>query len=701
MKKHFLTLCFLFISFIVLAGKFVLIPITENNNLETLFNHNDLKIHYYCDDYVLATTDNLDFKGLAILDEIAFEDVDSYAIVYCFDNQKEEYLSRIAGSAETLYAGENFFIMKLMSEGFVPAKNDGMVSIRNTEAKLSKTRFDYPIISEPDLFVLNCISQVNTENTMGYIQQLEDFVTRRCNHSNSILAQNWLKEQYESFGLTTSTHNVSGVYPWWGGGVVQSKNVIAIQYGTEFPNEFIVCGGHYDSFAYMAPQEPGADDDASGCAGVLETARILSQYESKRSIIYCAFTAEECGLDGSGQYAQQCASQGMNILGYFNLDMTGYLRPGDPIHFCLIFPNSAQTLANYFLNICSVYFPQVPVTTHSNLSWGDSDHTSFNQKGYKGIWWFEDINYDSPHIHTSNDKIGPSVNNPEQVKVFTQAMVASIATLAEVMGTLPPPLNPPTNCLAKYYEEMSIKVTWDAPDSPEPDKYFVYRDSVKIAQTTELFYVDTVADYGEYCYNVTAVWGATESEYSNQSCEEIIPVTHDFNPPTNCKAEYFAEMSIKVTWNAPEASEYTPDKYYIYRDIVKIGSTEELFYMDTVADFNIHCYKVSAIYDVYESEYSNESCDKVPVGINEFASEFKIYPNPTTGQFRISGFEFRVEGIEIFDVYGRKVFEQQTPLTVLFLNQAQDYDITIFPAGVYFVKIITKESINTIRLLKL
>ena len=725
MKKHFLTLCFLFISFIVFAGKFVLIPVTENNNLETLFNHNDLKIHYYCDDYVLATTDNLNLKGLVVLDENAFGDVDSYSIVFCMNVHKEEYLKKVAQSAMTLYSGENFFIMKILSDNFSPAKNDGMIGITNAEAKMSTSRYDYPVITEQNPLISNLISQVTTNSVISYIQTLEDFGTRNAQHPKHIEARDWIKQKYESFGLDVSLHS----FNWNYYGSHNNHNVIAIQHGVEFPNEYIVLGGHYDSYTYESQgNAPGADDDASGVAGVMETAKILSQYDSKRSIIYCAFSAEEYGLFGSGAYAQKCFNEGMNILGYFNLDMTGYLKPGDPIHMSLIYPNSALTLANYFVNICDIYFPTIPVTKHTNLPWGDSDHTSFNNKGYKGIWWFEDINCDSPYIHhvpgnngcgtnctgtipCLGDIIGPSVNNPEQVKVFTQAMVASIATLAEVMGTLPPPLNPPTNCLAKYYEGMSIKVTWDAPDAPKPDTYYVYRDSVQIAQTTKLFYMDTVADYGEYCYNVTAVWGEKESEYSNQSCEEIVPVTHDFNPPRNCKAEYFAEMSIKVTWDAPEPSEYTPNEYYIYRDTVKIGSAEELYYMDTVTDYNIHCYKVSAIYDVNESEYSNASCDKVPVGINEFVSEFKIYPNPTTGVLNLIQDRIEVTGqarndvqsVEVFDVYGRNV-GGKFPSNVLEGWQPQAdgvvIDLTVFPAGIYFLKINTDKGITTKKIIK-
>jgi hypothetical protein len=609
MKKNFiLTLCFLLISLVTFAGKFILIPVTEANNVESLFNNNDLKIHYYCDDYVLATADVAHYNNIVVLDENAFADVPSYAIVYCYNNQKEEYLSTLSKSNKVLYSGDHFFIMKILSNDFRPAKNDGMITIRNTEAQMPKSRFDFPVITEENEIVRGYISEVEQDSTMVYIQTLENFFTRRCDHANSILAQDWIKRKFESLDLNAFVHTLTPpVHPWWGG-TCQSGNVIAIQQGTEYPDEYIVCGCHFDSFAYQSSQgEPGADDNATGTAGILETARILSQHKFKRSIIYCSFTAEECGLDGSARYALQCKNEGMNIIGYFNIDMSGYLQSGSDIHIDLIHPTSATPLANYYKNITTIYFPGLPVTSYPNLPGGDSDHTSFNQNGYMGIFPFEDSNNHSPYIHTPNDKIGPSVNTPEQVKIFTQANVASIATLAIPVDSItpppPPPIVPPANCVARYVEDEGIKITWDAPDP---------------------------------------------------------------------------ELNI-------------PDKYYVYKDESQIFETVELLYLDnTIEDYDLHCYKVTAVYNVedewVESEFSNADCDSIPFidNIIEYNSNYKIYPNPTKGELRIlvNNEQLIMNNVEVFDVYGRNVLSHtahQTPYTAI--------DVSHLPAGIYIIKI--------------
>jgi hypothetical protein len=702
MKKNLiLTICLLFVYLVSFAGKFVFIPVTETQNLETLFQNNDLKIHYYCDNYVLASTDAVNIEGTVVLDENAFGDVNAYAIVYCLEDDKAVYLQAESENALALYSGEHFFIMKLLSEDFKPAKNDGMIAITNTEARLPKSTISYPIITEPDENVQNLISQVNTESVMGYIQSLEDFVTRRYDHANGVLAQNWIKDQYEAMGLEVELQTLP--YP-----TNSSKNVIAVQMGTEFPNEYIVLGGHFDSYTYESINNaPGADDDASGSSGILEVARILSQHEFKRTIIYCAFSAEEIGLYGSSAYATRCQQQGMNILGYFNLDMTGYLTPGDPIHFCLIYPNGALTLADYFVNISEIYFPTIPVSRHANLPWGDSDHTSFNNKGYKGIWWFEDINCDSPFIHhtqgnngcgnnctgtipCTGDIIGPtaSVNNPEQVTVFTQAMVACIATLAELDGEAPPPLAPPTNCKAEFIENMSIQITWDAPTTNTPDTYYIYRDGEYFTESETTSYTDEVEDFEEYCYTVTAIYSGTESVQSNKSCASVPPPPPP-PAPTNCTATWVEEEAninnnILVTWDAP--AESAPDAYFVYRDETKITQTTDTQFVDALETTGEYCYKIKAIYEEEQSDFSNQSCAEIPTidGIKELNSKYVIYPNPATNELRVTSYKLQVENIEIFDVSGRiqkgtKARKESTKEVVI--------DISGLAPGIYFVKI--------------
>ena len=88
-----------------------------------------------------------------------------------------------------------------------------------------------------------------------------------------------------------------------------------------------------------------------------------------------------------------------------------------------------EPIGEYYMNLANVYFPEMQVR-HVDFPYGDSDHTSFNQNGYMGIYPFEDYQNYSPYIHSANDLIGPSVNSFEMSQRYTQMNVACVATLA-------------------------------------------------------------------------------------------------------------------------------------------------------------------------------------------------------------------------------------------------------------------------------
>jgi len=270
--------------------------------------------------------------------------------------------------------------------------------------------------------IYDCISQVDTILLTEHVQHLQDYLTRNCLTEKAVEAQNWIKGQYDSLGLSVELQD----FPL--GGDDPSDNVIATMPGQLLPDEYVILGGHYDSWAsgFFAP---GADDNASGTSGVLEVARILSQYKFQRSIIFCAFSAEEYGLVGSNAYVLKCVDEGLNILGYINMDMIGYLEPGNYLHSDIIAPQSAKTLADFYKEVAAIYLPDFPVEDGA-LSGGDSDHTPFNNHGYQGIFPFEDVENYSPYIHTIYDVVGTSFNSPLLASKLIQAGLAAVATLA-------------------------------------------------------------------------------------------------------------------------------------------------------------------------------------------------------------------------------------------------------------------------------
>ncbi|MBE0639659.1 MAG: M28 family peptidase [Bacteroidales bacterium] len=431
--KHLFLFVFLgLFSVPMTASDLVLIPTKNFEESKSLFNNPSLRINFYCDEFVVATLDGHLEAPYVWLDQNPWDKGFSYYLVNVDKYvDKEGYIERIKPFADVLYDMGSLLVVRIdeVTHGQLPpAKNDGMVRIFSQKVLLP-VQSCYTELSRfsPDPFVESLLAQVNGVNITTDVQHLQNYGTRNCYHASSILAQNWIKN--ELLDLEFSVEVMDFTMP----GGAASDNVIATFPGTKYPDEYVVLGAHYDSYAgAVSNPAPGADDNASGTAGILEIARILSLYDFDRTIIFCAFSGEEYGLYGSKAYAKRCSQQGMNILGYFNMDMNGYLKPGNStIMTSLIYPQSAKPLGDFYTTVAGVYLPDF-VVTPSTFLYGDSDHTAFNQNGFMGIFPFEDAQNYSPYIHSASDVVGTSYIREDQAVIFTKAILASVVTMANM-----------------------------------------------------------------------------------------------------------------------------------------------------------------------------------------------------------------------------------------------------------------------------
>ena len=294
---------------------------------------------------------------------------------------------------------------------------------------------DYPVVTEENPIIRALIDSVSIDNLKANIEHLCNYHNRRFDSRHIYDVQNWLVSCYQSFGVdTVMLHDFKVNKP--GFPEETADNILAVQWGTLTPEEYVICGAHYDSWNDDGTdpdtiRAPGADDNATGVAGILETARLLSHYTFDRTIIYANWCAEEIGLVGSAAYAHDMAEQRMDIVGYFNLDMTGYLEEGSDIHIHLMYTGQDSLLAKMVYSFSHTYFPEMPIRQNW-LAWGDSDYSSFNRNGYPAVHPFEDVHASSPYIHSRQDVLGLSVNNLEQSKRFTELNLGLVATLAGI-----------------------------------------------------------------------------------------------------------------------------------------------------------------------------------------------------------------------------------------------------------------------------
>ena len=236
-------------------------------------------------------------------------------------------------------------------------------------------------------------------------------ISRRTTSPFNPIAAQYIFEKFISFGLNASyqVNNSTCV------------NVIATKTGIKFPNkQYIICA-HYDDYSNSADTIPGADDNASGICGVLENARLLSNFNSDYTIKFIAFDEEEDGAIGSYAYADTAFARGDSILGVLNLDMIGYDNGSSGRY--IVGPNHASlNLSSFFIN--SSYIYQIPVFPIEEVyeSWG-SDNNSFLQKGYKAIIAME---YDfNPYYHSKEDKF-----NKLNLSFMTNIIKTSLVALA-------------------------------------------------------------------------------------------------------------------------------------------------------------------------------------------------------------------------------------------------------------------------------
>lgn len=508
MKRLFLPLILIFLSATLLAGNLILVPVQHDAHQKEMLKNNALIVHYLCDNFIIAT-DNGYTGAYTLLDENPWSDAAEYFLVWFHQGNKGEYNSMLSGETIVMNEASHHLILKVPSGTQLRVPLDGRLT-RISSAVWSpvKNQLDYvrgSLMSDPE--IIEMMNDVDHDLYMENLQHLQDYGTRNAYEPESVEAQNWIKEQFESYGYT----NVE-LFDFWMPSGAASDNVIAYKTGSLYPDEYVVLGAHYDTYSWSGAA-PGADDNGTGTCGVLEVARVMAEYEFDRSIIFCTFSGEEYGLYGSAAYAEWCADENMNILGYFNIDMCGYLQPGGQIHTDIIAPSSAQPLVDFYTDVCAMYLPDF-IVNEGYLSGGDSDHTSFNNNGYMGIFPFEDDQNYSPYIHSSDDVIGLSVNNSLQAIVFTKAMVANVASMANYLA-------PPSNLVASVNEGV-VYLSWG--ELYGIDNYFIYRNNEPepYASVTDPYFEDAnVEEFETYSYYVTAVYTDTGDETSPSNTVEV------------------------------------------------------------------------------------------------------------------------------------------------------------------------------------
>jgi Zn-dependent M28 family amino/carboxypeptidase len=206
-----------------------------------------------------------------------------------------------------------------------------------------------------------------------------------------------------------------------------ASNVIATLPGTGDPSQVVVVSAHYDSTSDRPDVlAPGADDNASGTAAVIELARVLAGHEFELTIRLAAWGAEEQGLVGSRYHAERARQRGERIVADLTLDMIGYVDQA-PEDLELIVHADSDWVYQRFAAAAAAYAP-LPVVRQVRATFG-SDCTSFWERGFPALCAIEDYPLRNPYYHRGTDTL--ETLDVEFVRAVTAATLATAADLAQ------------------------------------------------------------------------------------------------------------------------------------------------------------------------------------------------------------------------------------------------------------------------------
>lgn len=281
-------------------------------------------------------------------------------------------------------------------------------------------------IDNPDT-VSTLLSQLSVHRLENTVVQMGSYFDRYYVSETGVESAEWLRDHWQSISASRPDIRVELIpHSRW----AQPSVMVTIE-GTSIPEEYVVIGGHLDSInsRYQGSgQAPGMDDNASGISVVTELLEVMirSNYYPARTIKLYGYAAEEVGLLGSAEIANNMRSNNVNVVGAAQFDMTSYFgTPTQDIVLIRDYTDSAQN--DFMAALMDTYLPEL-VYGYDLCGYGCSDHASWNNAGYRASFPFEARFLDSnPRIHTTAD----DYFDPSHMMKFASLAATYTAELAK------------------------------------------------------------------------------------------------------------------------------------------------------------------------------------------------------------------------------------------------------------------------------
>lgn len=307
----------------------------------------------------------------------------------------------------------------------------------------------------------NMLNQIEPDRLFIHISAMQNFQTRHVNspidqpNTGIGAAYRYVLDQYTE--IQKNSKGAFSIIPnpftlEWNGLTTVQNNVVGVIQGTEVGGGIIVVCAHYDSVSIdpldSAYYAPGANDNASGVAALIEMARVLSQRPHRATVIFVAFAAEEVGRMGSRAFVTFLQDKNIVPDAVLNMDIIGsQTGPNGQIddsqmRLYSVGPNDgpdsrARQLARAIALIDSYYVPnmQILVQDAGDREGRYSDHLSFSDVGIPAVRFIEALE-DRARQHTPQDTI-----DDVQATYLTRNTQTILTVLTVMADGLPPPRN--------------------------------------------------------------------------------------------------------------------------------------------------------------------------------------------------------------------------------------------------------------------
>ncbi|MCX2679248.1 M28 family metallopeptidase [Galbibacter sp. EGI 63066] len=362
------------------------------------------------------------------------------------------------------------------------------------------------VSAQTDTRIYDIIEDVSADRIEKDITKLVSFGTRHTlsdttSQTRGIgAARRWIKEEFENTssdckGCLNVFYQKNLVEEGTNSRIVKNVwvvNVVAVQKGSKYPNRYIIMSGDIDSRVSdpnnFTSESPGANDNASGMAGTMEAARVLSKYQFENSIIYVGLSGEEQGLFGGKGLAEHAKENGWEIIGIFNNDMIGNIKGVDGIisntDFRIFSEPTPPTeteqerrrrrlyggevdgisrqLARYVHKNVKTYMPEMnPMLIYRLDRFGrGGHHRPFNDAGFAGIRIMEaHENYTQQHqdLRTENGIEYGDVLKHVNFDYAAKLTAVNAINLASIAWAPPAPIKVAVGGIV----EASAKLKWD------------------------------------------------------------------------------------------------------------------------------------------------------------------------------------------------------------------------------------------------